>query len=686
MFPLKIMSVSPSASTISSPASSFLSPSPTTLSRMSTNAAHGGLIGALNECLFNSANTNINFCNFPLIITVAHNDDNFAQLVETIEEVGNLTHTVRSNPTKHVQVSLLNCKRSAVDALVYRLHELNYDFSFDYSKFISHPGILFIKNLSSELVFDNAVDSTVTITHEEYSPDSLFDFLQKESYFKSLKEVKLFRNENSSSAFAIVKFDNYLDVDVLIEKLHKSTPNAFNTNSTIPLFFNRYLNKRERYTAPPSNGAPLASSSPTSTSAIYTTSGDHKLAENFDTITIENLQAFFPKDLTSLDFYQFVGKFKEFGNDIESIYFPIVGTSSRSHQPVELQENSPTPLKCLDYGYVQFKSSQNLMENTLRILYYLNNLTWDEFNELDTAALKPLLSSDDRPEDNGQLDTNAVKVTIAQHKHNHYLYNNANNFYLSWSAENNVAISYPNPVLIINQYTKQNNFQETNIYVNNLPVVFNNDDTLWELFWEQFGKIKSAKIIKPEYYSIDNEGKSCKSGRIGFVFYESFQMATRAILLTNNKLVNMNGTSHPILILSSFAIQKSHGKSPSYPAQIPIMPSHSPISLHNISIPQSIPIPPEGRGSHKHVVPVYAPYVMVPQVPYYNPYYYAPQVAALYPHSAYSSYPSGNINSNSNRRKERSRSNEHSGESYYSYEHRTYQGYRYEDSYDGKNH
>ena len=114
--------------------------------------------------------------------------------------------------------------------------------------------------------------------------------------------------------------------------------------------------------------------------------------------------------------------------------------------------------------------------------------------------------------------------------------------------DSSISISFPNPVFTINQFSRSLNYQETNIYVNNLPIVFNNDDCTWESFWSQFGIIKSAKIIKPQFYHEYEDDH--KSGKIGFVFYKTFKMAIRAILMTNNKVVNV-GHYNPIVIQSS---------------------------------------------------------------------------------------------------------------------------------------
>ena len=89
-----------------------------------------------------------------------------------------------------------------------------------------------------------------------------------------------------------------------------------------------------------------------------------------------------------------------------------------------------------------------------------------------------------------------LSITIAQHKHNHYLFAQSNSLYLSMGKDSSISISFPNPVFTINQFSRSLNYQETNIYVNNLPIVFN--DCTWESFWVNLEL--SGKIIKPQFY------------------------------------------------------------------------------------------------------------------------------------------------------------------------------------------
>ncbi|RCK57927.1 hypothetical protein Cantr_06572 [Candida viswanathii] len=472
--------------------------------------------------------------------------------------------------------------KNELDDLIYKLHEEQITYELDYSKFISHPGILFIKNLSSNLMFDDgyAMDS-ITIDEATNPKHKLFEFLMDNCHFKSLQEVKIFNNNNNNnnndnhnspssnslSSFAIVKFTNHLDVDILIKKFNKYVPNIFNNNNSVPLFLNKYLNRKERF-VPPN----LSLTSPQQLLSNHATSNNSKSNDNFNLIIVENLLNFFPQwNFCRVDFEVFIDKFKNFGNVIEMIYFPLVDKG------VNLED-----IKTYDYGFIKFKQpNTNLMENTLRILYYLNDLSWEEFSELDVENLPGLLPKDVQVEeedaeieekqecddlqnhinqesnddDEEGPDQGRISITIAQHKHNHNLFAQANNFYLSLTKNSSIGVSFPNPMFTINQFSRSLNYQETNIYVNNLPIVFNNDDVTWEAFWSQFGIIKSAKIIKPQFYHEDEDEH--KSGKIGFVFYKSFKMAIRAILMTNNKVVNVEHFN-PIVIQSSFAIQKSN--------------------------------------------------------------------------------------------------------------------------------
>ena len=588
----------------------------------SQNEPKQELIQSLNKYVFNTQCGNgQTFNNFPIIVRIPINDKQGRQEIENfVSGCSGISAVYHHQEKKEIDkaVEFFNIgftTKKELDDLIYKLYQEQIVYELDYSKFISHPGILFIKNLSSNLMFDNNYNHKEDRTEDDYDDDQeetetesitivestepkhkLFEFLMDNSYFKSLQEVKIFNNDNNNistiplSSFAIVKFSNHLDVDILIKKYNKYVPNIFNNNTNIPLFLNKYLNRKERFVFP---GAPnLANtinnttnssggtSSTGTTTTTNTTISPTRSMDNFNLIIVENLLNFLPRiKLNEEVFNGFINKFNSFGNLIDQIYFPL------SDKGANLEE-----IKTLDFGFIKFKQlgsnnnnngNTNIMENTLRILYYLNGLTWEEFNQLDVNNLRSFLQDakfeqrelPSEEEENEENETNntttttndddndqgsnqgKLSITIAQHKHNHYLFAQSNSLYLSMGKDSSISISFPNPVFTINQFSRSLNYQETNIYVNNLPIVFNNDDCTWESFWGQFGIIKSAKIIKPQFYHEYEDDH--KSGKIGFVFYKTFKMAIRAILMTNNKVVNV-GHYNPIVIQSSFAIQKSN--------------------------------------------------------------------------------------------------------------------------------
>ncbi|KAI5963429.1 hypothetical protein CANMA_003595 [Candida margitis] len=581
--------------------------------------------------------------------------------------------------------------KTHLEDLIYRLHDEGVKFELDYSKFVSHPGVLFIKNLSSDLVcddnkFTSETSSELASSERLKKHRKLCQYLNDNCHFKSLQDIRLFNNESTSnngsngsnglplhsssnsSVFAIVKFANYLDVDMLIDRLSKQTPNAFHDNPDIPLFLNKYINKRERSSLPPGAGisnnfaSRRSSSASSGTTSVSTSSSSTSLTrfhpslnisrntnDNFSLIILENLINFLPHDLTKDKFERFLHKIKMFGNNIESIYFPIVDKGDASPN-----------LHLFDFGYIRFKSTSNFMENTFRVLYYLNELLWDEVMALDMKNL-PSLMEEDYDDDSSSLDRDSsgdnvnerkstgnangnangneskpvvmnrkLSVTVAQHKHNHYLFSQTNQYYLSFnpsllsSKQSPVVISYPNPIYTINAFIRNVNYQETNLYVNNFSSVFNNDDVTWESFWKQFGSIKSAKIIKPHFYQDEDsiDGEEQKAGRIGFIFYETFKMAIRAILMTNNKLVHVDNFN-PMVIQSSFAIQKPNSSQKSFP-----LPPAPPVANSSLGLSPdfSLPSPKTPAFVHASSGGGMQYYTYQPFMPYYYGYHPNPYI------------------------------------------------------------
>ncbi|EDK36898.2 hypothetical protein PGUG_00996 [Meyerozyma guilliermondii ATCC 6260] len=455
---------------------------------------------------------------FPLRVSVT--DCNYDTLKPTVGSV--LQHVDISDFDSGIELRCNN--KFNADKLVVKLIENNLKFTLDYSDFISHPGNLFVKNLSSSLI----------------NHDSLFEFFQVRSCYKSLSNVNIFNNSDES-LFAILKFDNYLDVDFLIEHLDTSN-NPFHHLPSVPLYVNKYISKRERKLKA-EDFQPAASQSPAHSESVNL----------YNTIVVENLGEFFNYSPTFELLGQFLSKFEMF-QKIESVYFPLTKVAEQD-------------VSVSNFGFIGFEVDEHLNENVLKCLYYLNNLSFEEFMAFENKDIIPI--NRETEFDDKSLTSGTLKISIGQHKHNHYLYQvTGNRMALNWEPNTIPTFTYIDMNLhnaAITKFSKYLNYQETNIYVNSFPVVFENNDKLWETFWKQFGKIKSAKIIKPQFYS----KKSTEStGKIGFVFFENFRSAVRAILLTNEKTINtsLTGTSHSVHVQTSFAIQKSN-HSPSAPAQ-----------------------------------------------------------------------------------------------------------------------
>lgn len=409
------------------------------------------------------------------------------------------------------EIHLTN-KQLSDDILNALLPIKDLKIGFNYSKFISHPGNLFIKNLSKS-----------RISHAK-----LFKFFNSNSLYKSLTDLNLFNvnSNNDDEIFGILKFDNYLDVDYLLNK--KFTHNPFNVNLSYQLYLNRYISKKER--------------------KLFSEDVDDY--NNYGTLVLENLFEFFPEDydfnLSNLN--KFINKFQQFGN-IQSIYFPVKVNNDSS------DPSTGSEFTLLDFGFINFEYTETSNMNLLKCVYFLNNTNFEQFMDFDETLMADItndINENNESNDNNQTINNfGIKISISQHKHNHHLYHYHPNI-LSFDDKilSLNLIDYNYHSILINGFIKHFNYQETNIYVNNFPTLFKNDDKLWEFFWQQFGSIKLAKIIKPQFYSKENQTK----GKIGFVFFEDFRMALKAIILTNNKLVNYDNTN--CLIKTSFAFQK----------------------------------------------------------------------------------------------------------------------------------
>lgn len=420
-----------------------------------------------------------------------------------------------------VDVSFLN--KQAADAAVEYMLEKKWRLSFDYSKFVSHPGTLFVKNLARLAVLQEKL-------HEFFNGVSRFalvedvNIITQPSLASSSSSLSLASGDLEVSA--ILKFENYLDVDHIVANLPLAT-NPF--HPSLPLYVNRYVSKRERAMCPDA-------AVPVPEDAIL-----------YDTLVVENLGDFFSNKVKLEELELVMAKFALFGS-IESVYWPLAHGSEDS-------------LSFRKVGFISFAHERNLNQDILRCLYYLRDLTYDEFDKFSEDAVYDIKNDINGPHKYPEpLDTPRLRVSIAQRKHNHHLYESAESLYVH-NEPGLLRMKICDPLAaedhddaFLNKFMKASNYQETNVYVKNLPVLFENDDDLWALFWNQFGVdgVKSAKIIKPQFYSKKSDELL---GRIGFVFYEEFKMALRAIILTNNKVVNL-GNGPGMVVQASFAIQK----------------------------------------------------------------------------------------------------------------------------------
>lgn len=465
---------------------------------------------------------------FPLVICINVNSNN--AIMRVLEDLS-LSHLINRVNDNLLEINCID--KNLTTTLLTKIYEVydNKDVYLDYSNFISHPGNLFVKNLSS------------TLTDEK----SLIEFFNKHSKYKSISSVNLFnQTDENHDFFAIIKFDNYLDVEYLLQELDLSQ-NPFQSNNQLPLYINKYISKKERKLK--NEDSKKLNSAPSSSSLVN--------SNIYDIIVIENLHNFLV-NLTLQDFEHFLSKLQLF-NKIESIYFPINNI------------NSDGTIEFGSFGYISFVNSNTttLNQNVLKILYYLNGLDYEQFVNFGEQDIYDILLDLNKLDDEiTQENDSRIKISIAQHKHNHYLYKVSSNLhsgqkfiYNQPGTALNLTIGFLHFYLhnsIIQKFSKLSNYQETNIYVNNFAILFKNNDHLWEKFWNQFGvnKVKSAKIIKPQFYNKRNEESL---GKIGFVFYNNFKMAIRAILLTNNRLINLDSPNDSsILIQSSFAIQKNN--------------------------------------------------------------------------------------------------------------------------------
>ncbi|GBL51238.1 hypothetical_protein [Candidozyma auris] len=541
---------------------------------------------------------------FPLRLSISKENVSSASLKSLKSELSK-NHWRWSQNTSSVELAFSN--KSAADAATRFLLDKKWTLSFDYSRFVSHPGTLFVKHLARASV----------------SEEKLQEYFNKSSKYGSVTDVNIIspqHPDDSEEVSAILKFENYLDVDHITSTLCL-TENPF--HSSLPLYINRYVSKRERAMCPDG----ITSTGDSSSSASSGSSTAHDDAVLYDTIVVENLGEFFSGKVTLAELESIVAKFHLFGA-IDSMHFPLAS-----------EPKDTDTLSFRKVGFLCFAHEKNINQNILRCLYYLRDLTFDELTAFTKDDIYDIKDDVNKPHKYPQpVGAPRLKISIAQRKHNHHIYESNDALYVyNKPGMLNLEVCDPSESstvhddTFLNKFMKSLNYQETNVYVNNLPILFENDDQLWASFWNQFGVdgVKSAKIIKPQFYS----KKSDESlGRIGFVFYEEFKMALRAIILTNNKIVNL-GNGPGMAVQASFAIQKHNnssgsGKSTSSSMSSGSIPNYNYYNHHDgfgkgFSLPMNDFYIPEPRIPHSTASPGTSPFI--PPDYYYYPYYMSMQ-------------------------------------------------------------
>lgn len=421
-----------------------------------------------------------------------------------------------------IEVSLLFLEES--EKLVEYLTDKHWEFLFDYSAFSRHPGVLIAK----------------PVQRSKTTEKELEDFFNSNSRFKSLLKVSFVQpmQESTSDNVAVVlKFDNFMDANFMLQN-QPIFPNPFNPEVSLQL---SHFKKRK-------DKAKFQQENQLSVSSNLGSPGVDPIEDDsveYDTVVIENLSDFLGGSAKLETIERIIKKIQLF-HDVDKVFFPTI-------------KNATGTFSFKRFGYIKFTHAKDLMSDTLNCLYYLNGLTLKQLLEFSRENIYDIKEDVNIPQKTRKgIKSASFKLALAQRKHNHYIFQSRDSPFLKFS--NNLiysaCLSYDLDFEdeIVKQFTRTTNYQETNVYVNNFPILFENNDELWAKFWNQFGvdSIKSARIIKPQFYSKKTDGPL---GKIGFVFYEEFRMALRAIILTNNKIISYKD-HHDVLLQTSFAIQK----------------------------------------------------------------------------------------------------------------------------------
>lgn len=391
-------------------------------------------------------------------------------------------------------IHALPTQRLLATDLIDFLDSKSVAYTMDYSRFIVHPATVKITGL------------------REVTSDDLKKTLKASTPHGSILEVK-----SGPPDSALVTFANFVDADFML----------------LPDF-----------SLPQQEDANVSRiSHPQVSPRILLSPSD---AVVYDSIVVENLDTVLGP-LASVELVaDVVSKFALFG-EVDAVFCPFLALSSQD-------------LRLAWATFVGFSPSQSTSTDVLRCLYFLNNLSLAELQAFSGHDIYDLQKDLGRPDMPPVADmAPRLKLSIAQRKHNHYLYDHNECSFVGLDSSKKFIMSRALSsdqfeAKIVRRFLRLSNYQETNVYVNHFPILFENNDKLWQEFWDQFGigGIKSAKIIKPQFYSKKPDDAL---GKIGFVFYQDIKMALRAIILTNNRTATHGGTLVPIQ--ASFALQKS---------------------------------------------------------------------------------------------------------------------------------
>lgn len=465
-------------------------------------------------------------------------------------------------------------EKSSADRILSHLLENNWKISLDYSQFVSHPGMIFVRG------FQRSPTLIEDIT-EHFSKQTRYNLLS------DVTMVSLPEDSNGTSEVAVViKYDNHLDANHALG--HARGTSVFGPKMVV----NRYISKKERA---------ILLNDQNAKSHSLATSNEYAMV--YDTILVENFNDFVGGSFSLDQFQTFLDKFELFLS-IESIFFPTANSESDR-------------LRFKKIGYIRIVQDKDMNLKLLKALYYFNGLTLKQFLEFSEEDIYDLSRDLNVPESHSSLKDAILRLSIAQRKHNHFLYENSDSKYVGFGTDRRIQVCESNKSLdssFIDLFSKTSNYQETNVYVNNFPIIFENNDDLWSEFWNQFGvgRVKSAKIIKPYFYSKKSEGSL---GKIGFVFYEDFKMALRAIILTNNKVIKYKNCPS-ILIQTSFALQKHRSYSqPS--SKLPYPPLHH--TTPPLNYYQILEIPRHFNDGPPYITEQFAYHLYMMSMPPYSP-------------------------------------------------------------------